>query len=175
MQHILAIPGSLRAASYSAAVARAACALEVEGVSTEYFDAVRDLPIYDQDLDRDPLPAAATRLRQRIAQADGLFIVTPEYNYNIPGGLKNAIDWASRPFAAHCLLDKKVAVVGCAPGFRGGKASVDYLRSVVPQLKGQLVGPEVLFPAINTLVDDAGNVDASVTRRLRDVLAEFAT
>lgn len=173
MQHILVIPGSLRAASYSAAVARAVCALEVEGVSTEYFDAVRDLPIYDQDLDRDPLPSAAARLRQRIAQADGLFIVTPEYNYNIPGGLKNAIDWASRPFAAHCLLDKKVAVVGCAPGVRGGKASVDYLRSVVPQLKGQLVGPEALIPAVNTLVDAAGNVDDSVAQRLRDVLIAF--
>jgi chromate reductase len=172
---VLVIPGSLRAASYSVALARAVCALHVDGVTTEYFDAVRDLPIYDQDLDRDPLPAAAANLRQRIIQADGLFIVTPEYNYSVPGGLKNAIDWASRPFAAHSLLDKKIAVVGCSPGTRGGKASVEYLRWVAPQLKAHVVGPEVLIPAINTLVDAEGSVDSSVTHRLRDVLAEFAT
>ena len=174
VQRVLVIPGSLRVGSFSAALARAICAETVDGVSTEYFDAVRDLPIYDQDLDRDPLPPAAARLRERIEAADGLFIVTPEYNYNVPGGLKNAVDWASRPFAAHCLLNKKVAVVGCSPGTRGGKASVEYLRSVVPQLKGHLVGPEVLIPAVNTLVDGNGVVDESVRRRLRDVLAEFA-
>jgi chromate reductase len=173
VQHVLVIPGSLREGSFSAALARAVCALDVEGVTTEYFDAVRDLPIYDQDLDRDPLPAAAAALRERITAADGLFIVTPEYNYNIPGGLKNAIDWASRPFAAHCLLEKRIAVVGCSPGTRGGKASVEYLRSVVPQLKAHLVGPEVLIPAVNTLVDGNGVVDASVRGRLRDVLSEF--
>ncbi len=173
MQRVLVIPGSLRAGSFSVALARAVCALNVDGVDTEYFDAVRDLPIYDQDLDRDPLPAAAALLRERITAADGLFIVTPEYNYNIPGGLKNAVDWASRPFAAHCLIDKKVAVVGCSPGTRGGKASVEYLRSVVPQLKAHLVGPEVLIPAVNTLVDGNGVVDESARQRLRDVLAEF--
>lgn len=173
MQNVLVIPGSLRAASFSAALARAVCSLSVDGVETEYFDAVRDLPIYDQDLDHDRLPPAAARLRERITAADGLFIVTPEYNYNIPGGLKNVVDWASRPFAAHSLLDKKIAVVGCSPGTRGGKASVDYLRSVLPQLKAQLVGPEVLIPAVNTLVDGNGTVDASVCDRLRNVLAAF--
>jgi len=152
MQHVLVIPGSLRAGSFSAALARAVCSLSVDGVETEYFDA---------------------RLRERITAADGLFIVTPEYNYNIPGGLKNAVDWASRPFAAHSLLDKKIAVVGCSPGTRGGKASVEYLRSVVPQLKAHLVGPEVLIPAVNTFVNGNGVVDASVRDRLRDVLAAF--
>ena len=174
VQRVLVIPGSLRVGSFSAALARAICAETVDGVSTEYFDAVRDLPIYDQDLDRDPLPPAAARLRERIAAADGLFIVTPEYNYNIPGGLKNFIDWASRPFAKHSLIGRRMGVFGCAPGERGGKASVEYLRTMIPLFGATLVGPELLFPKINTLIAADGTVDPSVMGPLSQLARELA-
>ena len=147
-----------------------AAGAEVDFVLRDY---VRHLPIYDGDLDTETPPPAVTDMRRELGESYAVLIGTPEYNYNIPGGLKNVVDWASRPFAAHSLLDKKIAVVGCSPGTRGGKASVDYLRSVLPQLKAQLVGPEVLIPAVNTLVDGNGTVDASVCDRLRNVLAAF--
>jgi len=153
--HLLAISGSLRAGSYNTMVARAAAGLAPAGVTVEVAELVRDLPLYDQDLDVEPLSPAVADLRRRIGEAGGVLLVTPEYNYSIPGGLKNLLDWASRPFGKHCMMGKPVAVIGAGPGSRGGKASVEYLRSVLPALGAELVGDELLLAKVDTQLDPA--------------------
>ncbi|MFM8906181.1 MAG: NADPH-dependent FMN reductase, partial [Actinomycetota bacterium] len=84
----------------------------------------------------------------------------------IPGGLKNFIDWASRPFAKHSLIGRRMGVFGCSPGDRGGKASVDYLRTMIPLFGATLVGPELLLAKINTKIAADGAVDSSVLEPL---------
>ncbi len=97
---VLAIPGSLREGSYNVALARAAAEYAPYGVSVELYEGLGELPHYDADVDGEDAPASVRDLRRRIAEADALLVVTPEYNGSIPGLLKNAIDWASRPHRA---------------------------------------------------------------------------
>jgi chromate reductase len=114
------------------------------------------------------------QMRRELSESHAVLIGTPEYNYNIPGGLKNFIDWASRPFAQHSLIGRRMGVFGCAPGERGGKASVEYLRNMIPMFGATLVGPELLFPKINTLIAADGKVDASVMTPLLALARELA-
>src|SRR3712207_4025678 len=113
--NILGLSGSLRAASHNTALLRAAAALAPDGMTVELYERMRELPPYDQDADTDRAPEPVVDLRRRVREADGLLIATPEYNYGVPGVLKNAIDWASRPAADSCLLGKPVAIMGAAP------------------------------------------------------------
>ena len=121
MTTIIGIAGSLRRGSYNAALLHAAAALAPAGCTIEAA-AIRDIPLYDGDLEAaQGLPASVTRLKERIAAVDGLLIVTPEYNNSMPGVLKNAIDWLSRPAAdiARVFGGKPVGVIGATPGARG--------------------------------------------------------
>src|SRR3712207_1416089 len=113
--NILGLSGSLRASSHNTALLRAASTLAPDGMTIELYDRLRELPPYDQDADGDVAPEPVRDLRRRIHEADGVLIATPEYNYSVPGVLKNAIDWASRPATASCLLGKPVAIMGAAP------------------------------------------------------------
>lgn len=141
-------------------------------------DYVRELPHYDGDLDintdTETPPAAVVEMRHELSEAHAIIIGTPEYNYNIPGGLKNVIDWASRPFAKHSLIGRRVGVFGCSPGDRGGKAAVEYLRNIVPLLGATLVGQELLFPKINSLISPDGKIDTSVMSPLCELANELA-
>ena len=150
---LIAISGSLRAASFNAAIARAATSLAPPNSSCEVVELVGELPVYNEDLDTDEAsnrtaPGAVTAMRQRIAAASGVLFVTPEYNYGPPGGLKNLIDWASRPFGAHCLVGRAVAVIGSSPSSRGGLAAVEYLRQILPAIGARLVGEVALVPRV---------------------------
>jgi chromate reductase len=118
---VLAISGSLRRDSLNTRLLRAAAELAPSGVDVELLDpaVLKDLPLYDPDDDVVTPPIAARRLRGAIRQADALLISTPEYNGTIPGGLKNAIDWASRPFGNAPLTGKPAAVVGATTGLFG--------------------------------------------------------
>src|SRR5581483_5052719 len=116
---ILGISGSLRVGSHNTRLLHAAAGLLPDGVELELFEGLRDVPPYDEDADVEPAPAAVARLRAAIADADALLISTPEYNSSVPGQLKNALDWASRPRAAAALRDKPVAVVGASAGAFG--------------------------------------------------------
>jgi chromate reductase len=141
-------------------------------------DYVRELPIYDGDLDinadNETPHAAVVEMRRELSEAHAIIIGTPEYNYNVPGGLKNFIDWASRPFAKHSLIGRRVGVFGCSPGDRGGKAAVEYLRNIVPLLGATLVGQELLFAKINSLISPDGKIDASVMSPLIEMANELA-
>ena len=95
---VFAISGSLRVASLNSALLRAAQAIAPEGMSIEIYDGLRGIPPYDEDHDTDEPPTEVAALRRRIQEADALLIASPKYNYGIPGALKNALDWASRPW-----------------------------------------------------------------------------
>jgi chromate reductase, NAD(P)H dehydrogenase (quinone) len=119
MLRILGISGSLREGSHNTSLLRAAAKLLPSGVELEIYDGLRELPPYDADRDIEPADSAVERLRDAIADADGVLIATPEFNGSIPGVLKNALDWASRPFPGNELRGKPVAVIGASTGLFG--------------------------------------------------------
>src|SRR5690349_1608005 len=116
---VLGLSGSLRRDSYNARLLRAAASELPPGTEFEVWDGLRDLPHYDEDVDGDAAPRIARDLREAIAGADALLISTPEYNASVPGALKNAIDWASRPRVTSSLKDKPALVVGASTGLFG--------------------------------------------------------
>jgi NAD(P)H-dependent FMN reductase len=117
---ILALVGSLRAGSYNRQLAEAAVKHAPGGVEIDIFEGLSDVAFYNEDIDRPGAVAAADRLRAEVQSADALLLVTPEYNGTIPAVLKNAIDWASRPFGASAITGKPVAVIGTSGGRHGG-------------------------------------------------------
>ena len=157
--------GSLRKGSLNGAIARALPALAPEGVTVSALPSVGGLPLYDADVQAAGIPAAATALGDAIRAADGLVIVTPEYNYSVPGGLKNAIDWLSRlpqqPFAG-----KPIAIQSASMGVLGGARAQYHLRQVFIFLDGLVLNkPEVMVAAAHTKVDAAtGELTDQATR-----------
>jgi len=130
-----------------------------EGVRVEPYGRLRDLPLYDQDLDGEVPPAVVRELRERISAADGLLIVTPEYNYGVPGGLKNLIDWASRPVAASALQHKPIAIMGAAPGnFDSLRAQLALRQSFLWTDSIVVRKPEVVVFGVGERIDDQGRL-----------------
>jgi len=139
MLKIVGLSGSLRRRSHNTSLLRAAADVLPPGVELEVYAGLRDLPPYDPDLDRDPTDNAVTQLRETLAAADGVLIATPEYNGSIPGVLKNALDWASRPFPDNALRGKPVAVIGASTGLFGAVWSQAETRKVLG-----IIGADVL-------------------------------
>jgi NAD(P)H-dependent FMN reductase len=174
MPTILGISGSLRKGSYNSALLRNAVELAPAGLTIE-TGSIRDIPLYDGDLEAEHgIPEAVRVLKDRIAAADGLLLVTPEYNNSIPGVFKNAIDWLSRPASdiGRVFGDKPVALMGATPG-RGGTTLAHAAWLPVLRTLGTLTwfGPRVyvsnaskVFDADGHIVDDA--VRASVVKHL---------
>src|ERR1700750_230349 len=120
---VLAISGSLRADSNNSALLRALREEAPEGVEVEIWHGLKTIPPYDQDDDVVPGPEAAKAFRELVRASDAVFFATPEYNSSVPGALKNALDWGSRPIATNVFRNKPVAVISSAAGgFRGGRA-----------------------------------------------------
>ena len=168
--------GSLRKGSFNAAIARALPPLAPEGVSIAPLGSVGDFPLYNQDLQVQGFPAVVLAMADAIRAADGVIIVTPEYNHTIPGGLKNAIDWISRlpdqPFAA-----KPVALESASQGLWGGLRAQLALRQMFVYLDGRLLlKPEVIIPQVQTKVDPStGELTDPATRGfIADQLRAFA-
>lgn len=145
---ILAVSGSLRAGSYNTQLLREAADAAPEGVEIELLDPalVADLPLYDPDLDGDDPPVSAQRLREAWAGADALLFATPEYNGSVPGGLKNAIDWASRPRPTAALTNKTVAVVGASTGQFGAMWAQQDLKKILGIAGARVVGDGLPVP-----------------------------
>jgi chromate reductase len=165
MPTIIAISGSLRSKSFNTMLLRAAVAATPAGTTTE-MASIKDIPLYDGDVEASSgLPPEVLALKERIVAADGLLLVSPEYNNGIPGVFKNAIDWLSRPAAdiARVFGDRPVGVIGATPG-RGGTAMAQagwlpVLRTLGTQLytggRLQVAGASKVFDAEGALVDDA--------------------
>lgn len=173
---ILAISGSLRSASYNGALVRAAQKFAPGDMTVEIYEGLRDIPLYDQDLDTATPPAAVADLRRRITEADGLFIATPEYNYGVPGPLKNALDWASTPGLNSSLTRKPVALAGAAPSNFGTVRAQLSLRQLFLWTDSQVVGkPELQIFRAHERFDEAGNLtDESTIDLLRGLLDALA-
>src|SRR5438132_11019579 len=138
---VLAISGSLRQDSYNTQLLRAAEELVPGDVTLELYDELESVSPYNEDRDTDEAPPAVVRLREAIAGADAVLIATPEYNGSVPGQLKNAIDWASRPVRAGALLGKPVAVIGASTGMYGPVWSQAELRKILGTAGARVVGP----------------------------------
>jgi chromate reductase len=174
---ILAVSGSLRADSYNTQLLQAAIEAAPEGVEVELFDpaGIADLPLYDQDLDGAEVPDSVERLRDAWGSADAVLFATPEYNGSIPGGLKNAIDWASRPKLEAALRNQTVAVIGASPGQFGAMWAQADLRKVLGIAGARVVGDELPVARAHETFDRDGRLlDAELVERLRLTLRTLA-
>ncbi|MEP6963185.1 MAG: NAD(P)H-dependent oxidoreductase [Acidobacteriota bacterium] len=163
--NILGIPGSLRKQSYNHGALRAAQQLAPDGVKIDIFD-LGNIPIYNQDLDATP-PAAVTEFKAKIRAADAILFATPEYNFSIPGVLKNAIDWASRPYGDSAWAGKPVAIMGASVGASGTIRAQYHLRQTFVFLNMfPLNQPEVLISGAGEKFDKDGNLTDERTKQI---------
>jgi len=154
---ILGIAGSLRRDSYNRATLRAAMEFAPEGASIETFE-LDDIPAFNQDDEQNP-PAKVVELKQRIREADAILFVTPEYNYSVPGVLKNAIDWASRPYGDSAWNGKPAAIMGASVGAIGTARAQYHLRQMMVFLNMFPVNqPEVMIGNASERFDAQGNL-----------------
>ena len=130
---IVGMAGSLREGSYAKMILATLFSLAPDGAECEALDVGR-LPHYNQDLEDDTLPDAVVRARQAVEAADAVFIVTPEFNHSVPGVLKNALDWLSRPAFKSCMLGKPVFFCTFSPGALGGVRAQAHLREVLASM-----------------------------------------
>lgn len=168
---ILGIAGSLRMGSYNRAALRAASQLLPGNASMEIFE-LHDIPPYNQDLEMQQAPAV-TELKSKIREADAILFVTPEYNYSVPGVLKNAIDCASRPYGDNAWDGKPVAVMGASVGMIGTARAQYHLRQMFVFLNMHPINrPEVMIPHAADKFDGQGNItDAKTKEKIRELLA----
>jgi len=160
---ILGIAGSLRGESYNRAALRAATELVPEGATIEIFE-LDGIPGFNQDEEKNP-PAKVTELKKRIREADAILIVTPEYNYSIPGVLKNAIDWASRPYGDSAWDGKPAAIMGASVGTIGTARAQYHLRQMMVFLNMFPINqPEVMIGNASERFDPEGNLTHDATK-----------
>ena len=170
---VLGISGSLRRESHNTRLLGVAAKLVPPPAELELFEGLKDVPPYDEDDDGDLAPAGARRLREAIAAADAVLIATPEYNSSIPGQLKNALDWASRPFPDNVLRNKPVAVIGASTGSFGAVWAQAEARKVLGSIGARVV--DVELPVAGAEEAFGGNrlADEELHRRLARILAEL--
>jgi chromate reductase, NAD(P)H dehydrogenase (quinone) len=170
---VLGISGSLRQGSHNTHLLRVAALLVPPPHELEIFDRLRDVPPYDADADTDPAPPAVQRLRDAIAGADAVLIATPEYNSSLPGQLKNAIDWASRPFPGNALRNKPVAVIGSSTGMFGAVWAQAEARKVLAATGARVVDVELPVPHAEAAFAGDRLADAAVHESLGGILEEL--
>ncbi len=169
---VLGISGSLRRDSYNTRLLRAAEAYLPHGVELRIYDGLKGVPPYDEDDDHEPAPEAVARLREAIGSANALLVATPEYNSSIPGQLKNAIDWASRPLATGPLRNMPVAVIGASTGAFGAVWAQAELRKVLGAAGARVLeGDVALGHAHRRMADDGTPLDEDVRGQLAEVVA----
>jgi chromate reductase len=172
---ILAVSGSLRDASYNTMLLRAAVELAPDGVEVEVWKGLKAVPPFDEDDEGVSAPAGVVELYDAIAGADAILFATPEYNSSIPGQLKNAVDWASRPKRAAPLLNKPVAVVGASTGMFGAVWAQAELRKVLASAGARVVDAELPVPLAHTRFDADGRLeDEEVRERLAEIVETLA-
>jgi chromate reductase, NAD(P)H dehydrogenase (quinone) len=172
---ILAVSGSMRESSYNTSLLRAALEAAPDGVELELWEGLAELPIYDEDLEAD-VPESVRRLREDWAAADAILFSTPEYNGSVPGGLKNAIDWASRPKLEGVLRGKPVAVVGASTGQFGALWAQQDLKRILGIAGARVVGTEIPVARAHERFDPQGRLlDGEVFEQLRLHLTTLAS
>jgi chromate reductase, NAD(P)H dehydrogenase (quinone) len=171
---VLAISGSVRQDSYNTALLRAAaeCAADVDLV---VWQGLAEIPAYDQDLESSPAPAPVAALRHEIDGSDAVVIATPEYNGSIPGALKNALDWVSRPFATNVLRKKRVAVMGASIGLFGAVRAQAELRKVLTAIGADVLEAGLSVFTAHEAFDAGGKLrDPELGRALCGIVRDLA-
>jgi NAD(P)H-dependent FMN reductase len=171
---VLVLLGSLRAGSINRQIVEAAIAHAPDGVELKLFDRLGELPHYNEDIDVDPAPEPVVALRAAAAEADAALVVTPESNGTIPGVLKNAIDWLSRPWGDGALKDKPVAVIGAALGQYGGVWAHDETRKSFGIAGPRIVESVALSIPTKSLDGRHPRESAELVEKLRDVVGKLA-
>jgi chromate reductase len=171
--NVLGVAGSLRRDSHNRALLRAAAGLLPPGMQLTEYDRLKPIPPFDEDDEAAP-PPAVDDWRAAIAQADAILFATPEYNSSIPGQLKNAIDWASRPFNQTVLRNKPVAVIGASTGMFGAVWAQAELRKALAAAGARVIDRELPVAAAHeAFKDDGGLTDYDVTLELGGILLEL--
>jgi len=171
---VLAISGSLRAGSLNTALLRAAGGLAPAAARVVVHDALTAVPPYSEDDDVEPAPHAVAVLRAAIADADALLFATPEYNASVPGQLKNAIDWASRPYPDNVLRGKPAAVVGASTGIFGAVWAQAELRKILQTAGASVLDHDFAITTGRDAFDDELRlVDAEARAQLRAIVGEL--
>ena len=170
---ILGIAGSLRRESYNRSALRAAAELAPGGVTVDIFE-LDGIPGFNQDNEQNP-PAKVVELKRRIREANAILIVTPEYNYSVPGVLKNAIDWASRPYGDSAWNGKPAAIMGASIGTIGTARAQYHLRQMFVFLNMHAINqPEVMIGNAGARFDASGNLADQATKdHIRPLLANL--
>jgi chromate reductase len=175
---VLAIPGSLRRQSFNRLLLRAARACAPAQLEIELYEELASVPLFDEDVEQETGggPPPIQQLRRLVAAADGLMIATPEYNQSLPGVLKNAIDWLSRPAPNEVLVDKPVAIIGATGGRWGTRLAQSALRHTLVATEALVLPKPMLFLRdAATLFDESGQLIHPQTRKqLEQVLSSFA-
>jgi chromate reductase, NAD(P)H dehydrogenase (quinone) len=170
---ILGISGSVRRGAYNTQTLRAAAAALPEGVDIVLWEGLKEIPAFDQDEEEFP-PASVVALKEAIAEADGVLFSTPEYNHSVPGVLKNALDWVSRPLATSPLRNKPVAVIGASIGAFGAVWAQAELRKVLRAIGARVVECEFACGHAHERFDENGHlVDEPLNEQLVKVLEEL--
>jgi chromate reductase len=168
---ILAISGSLRHGSYNTLLLRALMEEAPEGVEFEAWDDLKSIPAYDQDDDLVPGPDSVESFREAVRNVDAVFFTTPEYNSSVPGALKNALDWASRPLATNAFRNKPVAVIGASAGMFGAVWAQAELRKVLGAMGARVADVELAVGHAMEKFDEDGHlVDESIREQLREAV-----
>jgi chromate reductase len=171
---ILGISGSVRRDSHNSALLRAAAKVLPPGAELVTFDRLKEVPVYDND-EEHLSSEAVDELRTAIADADAVLVATPEYNHSIPGGLKNALDWISRPFETTPLRGKPAAVVGASTGLFGAVWAQAEMRKVLGAIGARVIDSELPVPlADEAFAADGSLADPELSAQLGQVLAELA-
>jgi chromate reductase, NAD(P)H dehydrogenase (quinone) len=150
---VAAIAGSLRAASWARTLLRATAKQLPPNINLTIWDCLEAVPPFNEDAESGAVPTAVSDLRRLIDRSDAVFIATPEYNTSIPGVLKNALDWASRPFGKSVLRNKPVAAVGTSPLPTGGASALSDLRRVLTGIGAEVVEAELAVAHVHTRID----------------------
>jgi chromate reductase, NAD(P)H dehydrogenase (quinone) len=174
---ILGFAGSLRKGSYNRAVLKSAMGLVPQNAELEVFD-IDGIPVFNQDIEK-PLPSRVQEFKEKIRAADAILIATPEYNHSISGVLKNAMDWASRPYGDNSFEGKPVAIMSASDGMLGGERAQWPLRQVFVYLDMHPINkPEVIIPNVSKKIDSNGILTDEETKehikKLLDALAKWA-
>jgi chromate reductase, NAD(P)H dehydrogenase (quinone) len=170
---VLGVPGALRSASYNRQLLRAAATLLPPEAEFVEYEELKALPPFDEDDEAAP-GEVVERWRRAVADADAVLFATPEYNASIPGWLKNAVDWASRPFSDTVLRNKPVAVIGASTGMFGAVWAQAELRKVLATAGARVVDRELPVPAADEAFDESGALlEEDLMLELTGILAEL--
>jgi chromate reductase len=172
---VLGISGSLRRDSFNSALLRVAAERLPAGAELVAYERLAEIPPYDEDVELDAVPEPVEDLRRAVREADAVLVATPEYNHSIPGQLKNALDWVSRPAGQSALNGKPAAVLGASTGMFGAVWAQAEARKVLGALGGRVVEAELPVARARELVDERGELELppQQAEQLEEILSEL--